>query len=470
MTACCTCRAPARTTSQCRVVRSLFLSVDEPKAQRWAPSASGPAAAPSGKMTRMKTEPQSPLGASAVRPRASLAGAARGRHHHPGRTRHPVAPDAAAVRAQPHQPLAARRRARRHRGRHGDRAAADARAVGNAVRRRARGSPHRPRPRHPLPPGSHGQCRLALAALRRGAVVPAGRVADGSARLAGHRAAATRTSASPTTAATASPRRRSRRSGSAATTTGSSSRRSHRSSAPCARATSSRSARGSGTPSPSSATRRSTPVSSVLGQCPDLGRSGAAEDHAQCQRLAGPATGQPAPALSGLARALPPAARRHADPALARPALPRAAPRGSSISGITTRSGSPRRSTRSPSPARRPTWCRCCSAASSTRISSASPSARRWRICTTSRPRARPPASSAATASTASRKPDPSRSRPPRESCARPRDRQAPAEGEAACPAAAARWDSGGSRPPAPPGCPPLRPPCAREADTSRHG
>ena len=117
--------------------------------------------------------------------------------------------------------------------------------------------------------------------------------------------------------------------------------------------------------------------------------------------------GQPAPALSGLARALPPAARGHADPALARPALPRparearvspASPRGAARRGA-------RRDRRALHGVR--TWCPCCSAASSTRISSASPSARRWRICTTSRPRGRPPASSAATASTASRKPEP---------------------------------------------------------------
>ena len=91
-------------------------------------------------------------------------------------------------------------------------------------------------------PGPHGQCRLARPALRSRAVVPAGRVADGAARLAGHGAAATRTSASDTTAASASPRDRSRPSGSAATSIAASSPRSPPSSTPCARATSSPSA------------------------------------------------------------------------------------------------------------------------------------------------------------------------------------------------------------------------------------
>jgi glyoxylase-like metal-dependent hydrolase (beta-lactamase superfamily II) len=59
------------------------------------------------------------------------------------------------------------------------------------------GKPITPRARHALPSGSHRQRRLARAALRGRALVPAGRVADGSARLAGQ---ATSTSASPTTA------------------------------------------------------------------------------------------------------------------------------------------------------------------------------------------------------------------------------------------------------------------------------
>src|SRR5262245_49200073 len=62
----------------------------------------------------------------------------------------------------------------------------------------------------------------------------------------------------------------------------------------------------------------------------------------------------------------------------------------------------------SPNRAPRPTWSRCSSAAGSTHISWASPSARHWPTCTTSRPRATPPAPSAATAFTASTRPDPS--------------------------------------------------------------
>src|SRR4029079_10000354 len=83
-------------------------------------------------------------GRARPRARASLARAAGRRRQHRGRARHPLDPDAAAVPAQPHQPVAAGGRRGRHGGRHRGGAAADPRSVGGLLRGRAARAAHPP--------------------------------------------------------------------------------------------------------------------------------------------------------------------------------------------------------------------------------------------------------------------------------------------------------------------------------------
>ena len=124
----------------------------------------------------------------------------------------------------------------------------------------------------------------------------------------------------------------------------------------------------------------------------DLRRSGAAEDHEQRQRVARSAARQPAAPLSRLARALPRHRGRRADPARARPALPRPAASAWPRCARITPPAWPTRWTPSPRRGAPPRSSPCCFAASSTATSSASRSARRWRTCTTWRRRAAPSA------------------------------------------------------------------------------
>ena len=140
-----------------------------------------------------------------------------------------LAADAAAVRARPHQPVAARGAGRLHAGRHRLWRRADARAVGRALRDDDARAPARAHHRHALSSGPPRQRRVARGTASAVAVDDdAGGIPD---RPRGHRRArGARSTPTPAScsAGTAWPPRTSPRSLPAATTTGAASRKCRR--------------------------------------------------------------------------------------------------------------------------------------------------------------------------------------------------------------------------------------------------
>src|SRR5215510_4154088 len=109
--------------------------------------------------------------------RASVDGTARARRPPGGRSRNLLAAHAAAVPAQPHQPVAARGRPGLDHRRHGRRPRRHARAVGAHLCDASRRPPGPAGPRDSFSSRPHGQRRLAHRPLANRALVHAGRVA-----------------------------------------------------------------------------------------------------------------------------------------------------------------------------------------------------------------------------------------------------------------------------------------------------
>ena len=270
-------------------------------------------------------------------PRASVGGAAGARRGRRRRAGHRVAPHAASLPAEPHQPLAPRGRARRDRRGHRRRARRHAGALGTHLRGAAPRPADHARPGHTLPSGSHGQRGLAHRALAKRPLVHAGRVALRAVRAARRRRGGRRA------ARPALPAPRLRRGG--AGTHGAAgepvpdARADGRAGVPAhpgRRRARDRRAPLGGADRPGPRARARVPLVPRARRA-DLGRPGAPEDHDQRERVARGAPGQPAPPLPRLPRAFPRDAAGDARAPVARAPVPR----------------SPRAARRAPRPPRR---------------------------------------------------------------------------------------------------------------------
>src|SRR5438132_2766353 len=257
--------------------------------------------------------------------RPSVDHCARPRRRRERRARHRLAAHAAAVSAQPHQPVAARGRRRLdHRG-HGRRARRHARPVGAHLRDVPRRPARASRARHTLPSGPHRQRGLAHGAVEDRALVHAGRVALRAVRLAQPRGGRLRAAPRAFPASRLRPRgaraaRPARQSLSEPRARGADRVPAH----PRGRFDHDRPPRVSRAGRARSRARARVPLGRGRPGA-DRRRSGASEDHDQRQRLVRAALAQSTPALSRLTRPLPADAAGHAGAAVARPAVPRPA-------------------------------------------------------------------------------------------------------------------------------------------------
>src|SRR5438309_392509 len=257
--------------------------------------------------------------------RSSVDHCARPRRCRDRRARHRLAAYAAAVSAQPHQPVAARGRRRLDHHGHGCRARRHARPVGAHLRDAPR-RPARPsRARHAFPSGPHRQRGLAHGAVEDRALVHAGGVALRAVRLAQPRGGRLRAAPRAFPASRLRPRgaraaRPARQSLSEPRARGADRVPAH----PRGRFDHDRPPRVSRAGRAWSRARARVPLGRGRPGA-DRRRSGASEDHDQRQRLVRAALAQSTPALSRLARPLPADVAGHAGAAVARPAVSRPA-------------------------------------------------------------------------------------------------------------------------------------------------